>query len=116
MTEKERDVYEWLLENWRVHCLRDGEMLGFKKRDAILQSDGSKDAQQLYDAADQRNYEAVEACVSSLPDPERHAIWRIKRVQAVWQYRRLDFEVTLNSAERLLLAKMKQNSGLWIFF
>ena len=116
MTPKERQTFETLLEIWRdFHC-RDDHRTGFNGKDSILQSDGAKDTQQLYDGADYVVYLAVDACLSDLESFERQAIYVIKRVARKWRELDMDFAAALRMGEASLLAKMKRNSETAIFF
>ncbi len=116
MSESDRKAYAMLLDLWRAY-MSDGDHSGrFRSKDSILQSEGAKDSDQQYSAADYILQLAVDACIESLVWHERCAIHRTNGQSSVWQFPRLDPVRTLFEAEQNLLAAFKRNSGTRIKF
>ncbi len=105
-----RDEVQDLLELWAEFMGRDDHKGGFSGKDAILQSEGAADSQQLYDRADKRIADTVAAIVESLDVFQQAALFKRYGLATVFRFQRLDMEyedvvVAATRRVRLLCAK-----------
>lgn len=116
MSESDRKAFVMLLDLWRAY-MSDGDHSGrYRSKDGILQSEGAKDSEQLYSAADYILQLAVDACIDGLAPHERCRIYETNGQSKAVRFPRLDPVRTLFEAEQNLLAAFKRNSGTRIKF
>jgi len=100
------------LEIWVSWTRRDN--LNNNHRDRVCDHDNDDTA---YIMADIKTAEAVDVIVYDLP---LHQQWAVRKrcgiSPAVWRYPNLDYAVTLESAERAMIQKMKKSFACCKYF
>lgn len=99
-----RDEVQDLLELWAEFMERNDHKGGFNGKDAILQSEGAADSQQLYDRMDKKIADTVAAIVDSLHTHHQNALFRRYGLCLVFRFERLIYEDTLAEATRAVRA------------